>query len=35
MQIKSNLVYKGSMGKLIGFTAMGDVSEEFLILVNM
>ena len=29
MQIKSNLVYKRSTGKLIGFTAMGDVSEEF------
>ena len=29
MQIKSNLVYKRSTGKLIGFTAMGGVSEEF------
>ena len=35
MQIKLNLAYKESTGKLIGSTAMGDVSEELLILVNM
>ena len=29
MQIKSNLLYKKSTGELIGFTAMGDISEEF------
>ena len=29
MQIKADLVYRRSRGKLIGFTAMGDINEEF------
>ena len=29
MQIKSNLVYHKATGKLIGFTEMGDINEEF------
>ena len=29
MQIKADLVYRRSTGKLIGFTAVGDINEEF------
>ena len=29
MQIKADLVYRRSTGKLIGFTTMGDINEEF------
>ena len=29
MQIKADVVYRRSTGKLIGFTAMGDINEEF------
>ena len=29
MQTKADLVYRRSTGKLIGFTAMGDINEEF------
>ena len=29
MQIKADLAYRRSIGKLIGFTAVGDINEEF------
>ena len=29
MKIKSDLVYSRSTGKLIGFTELGDINEEF------